>query len=76
MCRWVTAEIWMEAFPQAELTDPFLYLRSDFIMVVFLDDYLIFAKNDSTINEPVANLSKTFLLEDEGTIQDYLGIPM
>jgi hypothetical protein len=41
---------------------------------VYTDDCLIFAKNDCTINDLAANLSKTFLLEDQGTVQDYLGI--
>ncbi len=62
-----------EGFIQSKI-DPCLYLRSDCIMVIYTDDCLIFGKDDTTINELVANLSKTFLLEDQGMVQDYLGI--
>jgi hypothetical protein len=39
-------------------------------MVVYMDDCLIFDKDDATIDELVANLSKTFLLEDQGTVTE------
>jgi hypothetical protein len=43
-------------------------------MVIYTDDCLIFAKEDSTIDTLINNLSQTFLLEDQGNVQDYLGI--
>ncbi len=43
-------------------------------MVVYTEDCLIFAKEHNIINELISNLSKTFVLEDQGTVQDYLGI--
>jgi hypothetical protein len=43
-------------------------------MVVYTDDCLIFAPEEATIDQLVSSLSKTFLLEDQGTVQDYLGI--
>ncbi len=43
-------------------------------MVIYTDDCLIFAKEDSTIDQLIGELYKTYLLEDQGNIQDYLGI--
>ncbi len=56
-----------EGFIQSKI-DPCLYLRSDCIMVVYNDDCLIFSRDDSIIDDLVNNLSKTFLLEDQGTV--------
>lgn len=39
-----------------------------------MDDCLIFATKDTTINQLVSSLSKTFLFKDQGTVQVYLGI--
>jgi hypothetical protein len=62
-----------EGFHQSE-ADPRLFLRQECILVVYTDDCIIFAKEDSTIDALIANLSKTYLLEDQGSVQDYLGI--
>jgi hypothetical protein len=43
-------------------------------MVVYKDDCLISAKEDGIINKLVSNLSESFLLKDQGTVQYYLGI--
>ena len=43
-------------------------------MVIYTDDCLIFAQEDSTIDQLIASLSKTYMLEDQGDVQDYLGI--
>jgi hypothetical protein len=43
-------------------------------MVVYTDDCLIFAKDDTTIDTLINNLSNTYLLEDQGDVNDYLGI--
>jgi hypothetical protein len=62
-----------EGFIQSKI-DPCLYLRHDCIMVIYTDDCLIFAQDDPTINTLINNLSNTFTLEDQGDVQDYLGI--
>ncbi len=62
-----------QGFTQSK-NDPCLYLRADCIMVVYTDDCLIVAKDNSTIDELIMNLSETFHLEDQGTVHDYLGI--
>jgi hypothetical protein len=55
-------------------TDPCLYLRKDYIMVVYTDDCLIFAPENDTINTLVASLSELYKLEDQGDVHDYLGL--
>jgi hypothetical protein len=60
-------------FYQSKL-DQCLYLRNDCIMVVYTDDCLIFAKDDNVINSLLDKLSSTYLLEDQGDVNDYLGI--
>jgi len=62
-----------QGFTQSHI-DPCLFLRSDCIMVIYTDDCLIFANEDSTIDSLLAELNKTYLLEDQGNVQDYLGI--
>jgi len=54
--------------------EPCLYLREDCIMIVYTDDCLIFAKENSTIDALIKTLNETYLLEDQGTVSDYLGI--
>jgi hypothetical protein len=54
--------------------DPCLYLRSDCIMIVYTDDCLIFAREHSTIDTLIKSLASTYALEDQGTVNDYLGI--
>ncbi len=62
-----------EGFIQSKI-DPCLYLRSDCIMVVYTNDCLIFSPDDHIIDSLLQNLSQMYLLEDQGNIQDYLGI--
>ena len=54
--------------------DPCLYLRKDCIMVVYTDDCLIFAPNDTIIDSLIAKLSEIYKLEDQGDVLDYLGL--
>jgi hypothetical protein len=62
-----------EGFHQSA-SDPCLFLRKNCIIIVYTDDCIIFAREDSTIDALIHNLSQTFLLEDQGSVQDYLGI--
>jgi len=54
--------------------DPCLYFRHDCILTVYTDDCLIFACQDSTINDLITSLSEIFLLQDQDDIHDYLGV--
>jgi hypothetical protein len=62
-----------EGFTQSKI-DPCLYLTADCILVVYTDDCLIFSPSDSIIDDLIKNLYDTYLLEDQGNVQDYLGI--
>jgi len=50
-------------------TNNCLFLHSDCILAVYVDDCLIFAKDDHKIKD----LSKGFLLQDEGDVNALLG---
>jgi hypothetical protein len=62
-----------EGFCQSS-TDPCLFSHQDCILIVYTDDCIIFAQEDDTINALIKSLAKTYLLEDQGSVQDYLGI--
>ncbi len=55
-------------------TDPCLFLHNDCIIVLYIVDTLIFAPDDQTINNVIKTLSDTFILEDQGDVNDFLGI--
>ncbi len=62
-----------EGFMQSK-TDSCLFLRNDCIIIVYVDDCLIFSKDDATIDKLIQQLSKTFLLQDEGDVSAFLGV--
>jgi hypothetical protein len=64
--QYLTQGILAEGFVQSAI-NPCLYLCHDCLLVVYTDDCLIFTKEDSTINELITNLSKTYLMEVQGT---------
>jgi hypothetical protein len=69
----LTQGLLSEGFRQS-ISDPCLFLQSDCIIIVYTDDCIIFAKEDRVINALIACLSLTFQIEDQGSVQDYLGI--
>ncbi len=62
-----------DGFEQSKI-DPCLFIWQDCIMVVYTDDCLIFAKKNSTIDNLINSLSELYLLKDQGSVSDYLGI--
>jgi Reverse transcriptase (RNA-dependent DNA polymerase) len=44
------------------------------IFLVYMDDAIILALDDSTIDQCITDLSTSFSVEDQGTIEDYLGV--
>ncbi len=62
-----------QGFTQSK-TDCCLFLRHDCILVVYVDDCLIFARSDDTISSLIQSLSSTFLLQDEGDVSAFLGV--
>ncbi len=60
-----------EGFTQSE-TDCCLFLRTDCIIVVYVDDFLILSQSDDVINNLIKSLSSTFLLQYEGDVLAFL----
>ena len=54
--------------------DPCLFITHDCIIICYVDDCLIFSPQETTINELITELRKTFDLTDEGNVKAYLGI--
>ncbi len=54
--------------------DPCLFICSNCIIVVYTDDCCIFGLNNQAIDTLLASLSEEFVLHNEGTIKNYLGI--
>ena len=50
------------------------FLKNDIVVLVFVDDCLLFSRNKNQIDSLIASLEKDFVLTDEGEITKYLGI--
>ena len=57
-------------------TVPCLFLRTDIICVIYVDDTIFFAKSKSTIENVIIQLKKSFELTDEGEVDAFLGIKL
>ena len=75
-CNWfrhLTQGLLQRGFIQSK-TDQCLFLRKDSILVVYVDDCLLFAKDSKVIDKLIQDLSTTFLLQDEGDVSALLGV--
>jgi hypothetical protein len=54
--------------------DPCLFIKSNCLLLVYVDDCLIFAKSDAVLDGIIAALEKEFVLTSEGSVGAYLGI--
>ncbi|KAL7523285.1 hypothetical protein ACHAWF_000456, partial [Thalassiosira exigua] len=55
--------------------DPCLFLNNDFIVVIYVDDVLIYGRSDEKIDGLIKRLCKAeILLRREGTAKGYLGV--
>jgi hypothetical protein len=54
--------------------DPCLFIRKVCLLLVYVDDCLLFAKSDTILDEILASLEKTFILTSQGSVGAYLGI--
>jgi hypothetical protein len=43
-------------------------------LVIYVDDYMIFAKEDGVIDALIKHISQDFLLQDEGDVNAFPGI--
>ena len=58
----------------ASTVDSCLFIHNDCLLLLYTDDCCIFAFNDKTIDDLCLSLGSSFLLKDEGSIEDFLGI--
>jgi hypothetical protein len=54
--------------------DPCLFIKNNCLLLVYVDNCLIFAKSDAVLDGIVAALEKEFNLTSEGSVGAYLGI--
>jgi hypothetical protein len=63
-------------FKESKL-DPCLFIRHDCIVVTYVDDAIIFAKDETTVEKFLAELSRLkFDFSRDGTFSSYLGIQL
>ena len=64
------------SFEQSKV-DPCLYYREGLIFLVYIDDCLLLSPSDKLIDQGINDLRKAeprFNMEDQGTVNDFLGI--
>jgi hypothetical protein len=54
--------------------DPCLFIHKDIILIVYVDDYLLFAKTDATLDYFIDSLKTEFNLTCDGDVGTFLGI--
>jgi hypothetical protein len=54
--------------------DPYLFIKSNCILITYVDDCLLFAKTDEILDDIIKSLQQNFELTSEGSIGAYLGI--
>jgi Reverse transcriptase (RNA-dependent DNA polymerase) len=54
--------------------DDCLYYRGRTLFLVYVDDGIIIDPDSKVINQVMADLASKFEVEDEGAIDDYLGV--
>ena len=69
----LTAGLIQVGFTQSE-SDPCLFLKSDIICVIYVDDTIFFAPKTATIESIITSLKESFELTDEGEVDAFLGI--
>jgi hypothetical protein len=55
-------------------SDPCMYTQTDIIVLVYVDDMLIFSRSMQTIKKFMQSLDTEYIYTDEGDIKSYLGI--
>ena len=54
--------------------DPCLFIRKDCIILLYVDDCLLFGTSTAVIDDIIANLSRNYIIGEQGSVQDFLGI--
>jgi len=60
-------------FSQSSI-DPCLFIRKDIILIVYVDDCLLFAKNEAILDSFISSLQSEFNLTCDGDVGAFLGI--
>ena len=60
-------------FRQSEM-DPCLFMRSDCLLLCYVDDCILVGKSQHALVQVIADLQRTFIIDDEGALSDFLGI--
>lgn len=60
-------------FQQAK-TDPCLFMKTNIICVIYVDDTIFFSPKNSIIDTHINHLKQNFELIDEGDVNEFLGI--
>ena len=68
-----TKELTAMGFKQG-LVDPCLFFRNGIVLVIYIDDCLIFTPEKQRADNFIKELEKRFTIEEEGDITNYLGI--
>lgn len=55
-------------------TDCCLFLRKDCVIIVYVDDCLLFAPQQKTLDNVISDLSKRYILQNEGDVSAYRGV--
>ena len=58
------------------IVDPCCFHQAHLVLLVFLDDCLLFSWHVATVDKLLISLRLEFVLTDEGNVSDYLGIRM
>jgi hypothetical protein len=57
------------------MTDPCVFTKDDLVVLVFVDDCLVFSRHKQKVDDFITQLrKKNFILTDEGDIRQHLGI--
>jgi len=54
--------------------DECVFYRGNTIILIYTDDYIVLDKEESGINKCITDLQSKFKVQDEGTLEDYLGV--
>jgi hypothetical protein len=54
--------------------DPCLFIRDNCLILIYVDDCLIFGRTDEHVKEVINTLSSTYSIGEQGTVHDFLGL--
>jgi hypothetical protein len=69
----ITSGLKQRGFQQSNI-DPCLFTKDSVILILYVDDAVLFSPYQSAIDKTIKSLQNEFDLTDEGSLQDYLGV--